>query len=137
VSFAADLMESLAPFSGYRFLVVEDEVMQAAHVSEMLAELGGTVSKAVYNYPEARQAIDDVAFDCAILDINLGGTLAFPLVDVLRDRGIPLVICTSYADAVDVHRGSWGAPRLDKPVRLEALREVVLEALSVVVPGAE
>ena len=111
--------------------------MQAAHVSEMLAELGGAVSKAVYNYPDARQAIDDVDFDCAILDINLGGTLAFPLVDVLRDRGVPLVICTSYADAVDVHRGAWGAPRLDKPVQREALREIVLEALSAVAPGAE
>ena len=129
-------MPSSAPLSGYRFLIIEDEVLQATHLAEMLGELGGSVSKAVHGYEQARKAVDEVAFDCAILDINLSGTLAFHIADILRDRGIPFVICTAYADAVDVHPGAWGAPRLDKPVQLADLQEAVLEALSSVAPEA-
>jgi CheY-like chemotaxis protein len=125
----ADLTQSIGPLAGYRFLIVEDEVMQAAYVGEMLTELGGTVSKTIHDYQQARRAVDETAFDCAILDINLGGMLSFSIVDALRQRGIPFVICTAYADAVDVHPGAWAAPRLDKPVELLALQEAVLEAL--------
>jgi CheY-like chemotaxis protein len=122
-------MQQQGPLSGYRFLVVEDEAMQAAYLGEMILESGGTVSRTVHNYQQARQALDDATFDCAMLDINLGGTLSFTIADALRARGIPFVVCTAYADAVDVHPGAWAAPRLNKPIQLPELQEAVLEAL--------
>jgi CheY-like chemotaxis protein len=125
------------PLSGHRFLIIEDEVMQALQLADMLAELGGTVTKTAYSADEAGSTVDDVPFDCALVDINLGGTLSFSIVDDLRRKGIPFVICTAYADAVDVHPGAWAAPRLDKPINLPALQEAVLEAFRSVPVGAD
>jgi CheY-like chemotaxis protein len=87
----------------------------------------------VHEYQQARRAIDELVHDCAMLDVNLGGTLSFPLADALRARGIPFVVCTAYADAVDVHPGVWAAPRIDKPVQPFELQEAVMEALNAVV----
>ena len=33
------------PFAGYKFLIIEDEIMQAWHVDDMLTLLGGAVSE--------------------------------------------------------------------------------------------
>jgi CheY-like chemotaxis protein len=125
-------MPNLGSLSGFRFLIVEDEVLQAASLGHMLVALGGIVSETAYGYEHARRSVDEVVFDCAILDINLGGALSFPIIDRLSERGIPFVICTAYGDATDVHPGAWAAPRVDKPIRLPDLQEAVLEALDAV-----
>jgi DNA-binding response OmpR family regulator len=122
-------MPNSGSLSGFRFLIVEDEVLQAACLADMLVALGGTVSETAYGYDQARRSVDEVVFDCAILDINLGGVLSFPIIDRLCERSIPFVICTAYGAATDVHPGAWAAPRLDKPLQLPELREAVLEAL--------
>jgi DNA-binding NtrC family response regulator len=131
----AILMQNPAPLTGYRFLIVEDEIMQAAHLGEMLAEMGGDVGAIAHGYDQARSALDRGSFDCAILDINLGGTLSFPIADILRGRGIPFVICTAYGEAVNVYSGVRGAPRIDKPVTADGLETAVLSALKQPVHG--
>ena len=93
---------SRPPLTGYRFLVVEDEILQAERVGEMLSEMGGTVAKMAYGFDQARIAIADTAFDCAILDINLSGTLSFRLAETLKRQNIPFIFCTAYAQAADV-----------------------------------
>ncbi len=118
-----------ASLSDYRFLIVEDEVLQACHLAAMVTEMGGTVAKIAHSYEQAQDAVLGTTFDCAILDINLSGTLSFPLIDVLRRRGIPFVICTAYANAVDAHSGTSGAPQLDKPVDARDLRNTLLGVL--------
>jgi DNA-binding NtrC family response regulator len=123
-------MEDTQALAGYRFLIVEDEALQACQLADMLTEMGGTVIKTVYAYEQARSAIDEANFDCVILDINLGGTLSFPLVDVLRERGLPFVVCTAYADAVEVSPGAADAPRLDKPVTAVDLRDTLSQLLN-------
>jgi hypothetical protein len=32
----------------------------------------------------------------AILDLNLGGVLTYPVVDVLAERGVPFIFATGY-----------------------------------------
>ena len=36
------------------------------------------------------------ALDGAVLDVNLGGEKVFPVVDILRSRGIPCMFVTGY-----------------------------------------
>lgn len=122
-------MNNQAPLSGHRFLIVEDQAMQACHLGVLLTEMGGTVARIAYGFEQAQSAIYAADFDCAILDINLAGTLSFPLIDLLEDRGIPVVICTAYADAVEVYPGAESTPRLDKPINTIELRDTVLQVL--------
>jgi CheY-like chemotaxis protein len=117
------------PLSGYAFLIVEDEAFQAQLISDLISSAGGTVRQTAFTFEQARLAVDQTPFDCAILDINLGGTLSFRIADLLRMRGTPFVFCTAYADAVDVYPGAEGTPRLDKPVDENALLEAVLRVL--------
>ena len=115
--------------SGYDFLIIEDESLQAYLIGDMLDSMGGTVKKMAFTYEQARSAVDDVPFDCAILDINLGGTLSFRLADLLRTRGAAFIVCTAYGDAVDVYPSISRIPRLDKPIEKDELLEAVLQAL--------
>ena len=113
----------------YRFLIVEDEILQAQRVGDMLRDMGGTVAKIVYGFEQAQAAIADTEFDCAILDINLNGTLSFKLAEMLKLRQIPFVFCTAYAEAADVYPDTSGTPRIDKPVRPAELRDAVFSVL--------
>src|SRR5262249_3343757 len=114
---------------GYDFLIVEDEALQAQHISHMLHSMGGTVSDIAATYEQARKAVEQVKFDCAILDVNLGGTLSLHLAELLRGRDKPFVICTGYGDEVEMLPGGAGMPRLGKPVGQDQLCQAVLRVL--------
>ena len=117
------------PLTGYRFLIVEDEILQAQRVGDLVEHMGGTVAKIVYGFEQARAAISDTAFDCAILDINLSGTLSFRLAESLKRQNIPFIFCTAYAEAADVYPDASDTPRVDKPVRPTDLRDALLSVL--------
>jgi CheY-like chemotaxis protein len=117
--------------SGFDFLVVEDEPIQAHLIGELIDNMGGNVCKTAYTYEQARDAVSLEAFDCAILDVNLGGTLSFRIADLLRMRGTPFVFCTAYSTAVEVYPAAQKTPRLDKPVGEDELRDAVLQAMGV------
>jgi len=81
---------------GQRVLVVEDEVMIAMLIEDMLAELGHEVVGPAMRLDEAVRLAKEAEIDMAILDVNLGGTVSFPVADVLRERGIPFIFATGY-----------------------------------------
>jgi CheY-like chemotaxis protein len=117
------------PLTGYRFLIIEDEILQAQRVGDLLTQMGGTVAKMAYGFEQAQAVIAETDFDCAILDINLSGTLSFRIAEALKLQGIPFVFCTAYAEAADVYPDS-SAPRVDKPVRPIELRDAILTVLT-------
>jgi DNA-binding response OmpR family regulator len=119
------------PLAGYHFPVIEDELMQACLLRDMLVEMGGSVAEIACSYEQARRELDQTTFDCALLDINLGGTLSFHIAEVLQYRGVPFIVCTAYGDAaVDVHPGVRGVPRLAKPIESGELRDTALSLLA-------
>jgi DNA-binding NtrC family response regulator len=117
------------PLGGIRFLIIEDEVLQALLLGEMLTDMGGIVSDTAFSYDQARNAVYQSTFDCAVLDVNLSGTLSFPLAKMLRMRTIPFVFCTAFSDGVDACPDTAEALCVDKPVQPGALRDAVLSAL--------
>lgn len=122
-------MEQARPFEGVRFLIVEDEIVQAMLLGEMLTDMGGIVSATAYGYEQARKAVDHEEIDCAVLDINLSGTLSFPLADALKKRGVPFLFCTAFSAGVKAYPNASDVMRIEKPVRSDDLRAAVLCAL--------
>jgi len=105
-------------------------MMQAWHVGDMLAMLGGTVGKIAFSYDQGREALADGSWDCAIVDINLDGKPVFPLVAIMEQEGIPFVYCSAYAELlVDVYPEYASTARISKPVTIERLRDAVLLVL--------
>jgi CheY-like chemotaxis protein len=115
--------------AGRRILVVEDELMIAMLVEDMLLELGCSVVGPVHALAEALDlARSESGLDAALLDVNLAGQPVFPVADALREKGVPAIFSTGYGDAGlrDVDRG---APVLQKPFRAGDLARALEEAL--------
>src|SRR5262245_31626503 len=117
------------PLSGVRILIVEDQLLQALALEDIIVTLGGSLPAMAGSFERAMQALDGIEFDCAILDVNLSGTLSFAIAARLQQRGIPFMFCTAYADAAKVFTGKGAVAYLDKPIEKVALRDTVLGLL--------
>jgi DNA-binding response OmpR family regulator len=102
--------------STLRLILVEDESLVAIMMEDMLVDLGCEVVAAFGQLAAALAWLDDAArpFDAAILDVNLGGEMVFPLAQVLRDRGVPFAFATGHGEISDKRFAA--APLLHKPV---------------------
>jgi CheY-like chemotaxis protein len=98
-------------------------------VREILEEIGCSVTGPISDLATAVQAAKSGAFDAAVLDVNLGGSYAYPLAEQLRSQGIPFVFLTGYSqDTLDERFGD--VPILRKPVERDALETALRLALS-------
>src|SRR3954469_6352728 len=79
-----------------RVLVVEDEMMVAMYVEDLLTDLGFEVAAVATGLEQALPLARNGEFDFAVLDINLAGQLSFPVADELRKRGIPFLFASGY-----------------------------------------
>lgn len=79
-----------------RVLIVEDEVLLAMTLEDALEGLGHIVAGVATRMPDALLMAANSEIDFAVLDLNLSGTLSFPVADILRSRGVPFVFATGY-----------------------------------------
>ena len=100
--------------SGKAVLLVEDEFLLALQLEELLQSHGGTVRGPYRRLEDALKAAERNDFDFAILDINLGGTMVYPLADTLLARGVPFLFLTGYSQA-NLPEQFHGVTRLNKP----------------------
>ena len=110
--------------AGRRVLVVEDESMVTMLLLDLLNEIGCEVAGTASRLGEAMNKALTLAFDVAILDVNLNGEMSFPLANALLARGRPLVFATGYG-ATSLPTNLQSVPILQKPF----LREELVRAL--------
>ncbi len=107
-----------------RALVVEDEVMVAMYVEDLLTELGFEVIGIATGLDQAIPLAREAEFDFAVLDINLAGEMSFPVADVLRERGIPFLFASGYGSKGLIDDYST-ATRIQKPFRSGDLAQAI------------
>ena len=112
-----------------RVLIVEDELLVAMNLEDMLEDFGFEVVGPYPTLAEARGALDH-ALDAALLDVNVRGELVFPLAEALVSRSVPVVFCTGYAEAGHFPSGLAGLPKVAKPYTPEVLRSALDTALA-------
>ena len=111
--------------SGLRILVVEDEYLLADDLRTILGQAGAVVAGPFGAVAQAAAWLArGGAVEFALLDINLGGTLIFDLVDILRARGTPIAFLTGYSHSA-IPAAYAGIPVLDKAVLLGAADRLV------------
>ena len=113
--------------AGKRILVAEDEYNIAMFLVDYLQMNDVEVVGPAGNLQALGALVDENAIDGALLDINLGGELVYPLADRLLERGIPFVLTSGYDDNVPERFADM--PRCGKPYRLEALSRILADAL--------
>lgn len=111
---------------GLRILVVEDELLVALGLQDMLREFGCESLGPFSRLGDAITAIDSGDFDCAILDVNVRGERSMAAAHMLRDNGVPFLFSTGYGERI----GDFpDVPVLQKPYAPDALRDALLTAL--------
>jgi ActR/RegA family two-component response regulator len=121
--------------SGARVLIVEDEMLIAMTLVDLVEALGASPVTAA-RVKKALALLADETFDAAIVDMNLSNEPADAVLDALRARGIPFVITTGYAtEAVaEKYRSS---PMLAKPYTAEDVEAALLSLFASSTPRAQ
>lgn len=112
-----------------RILVVEDEMMVALMVADMLTDLGHQPVGPAMRLEQALDLARSEPLDAAVLDVNLGDAKSFPVADVLRERGVPFFFATGYG-VQGLSEGYRNTPTLNKPFSPEDLARTLDEAAS-------
>lgn len=111
--------------AGSRVLIVEDEYFLADDARSTLLGVGAQVIGPVPTAAEATALIEgSQTIDCVLLDINLGGEMAFGVADVLQARNVPFAFLTGYDREAVPFRFS-AIPALAKPVQTGQLVALV------------
>jgi CheY-like chemotaxis protein len=107
---------------GPRVLIVEDEIVVALFMEDILAEFGYEVVGVASRLEEALAREAD--YDMAVLDVHLNGKNVFDFADKLAEAGTPFVFATGYGERglPDRHRGR---PVLQKPFSPDELKRVL------------
>lgn len=84
------------PLEGLTVLLVEDEPLVAMLVEEMLDEFGATEIRQATSVAQALSLAGEHRIDVAVLDVNLGGELAYPIAARLEAASVPFVFATGY-----------------------------------------
>jgi len=114
---------------GCRILVVEDEYMLADELRTELCDAGAIVIGPVATLAEALALVESgQALDGAILDVNLGGEMVFPVADLLLARNVPFVLATGYEGSTIP--GLYAhVVRLDKPANVRLVTQAIGRAI--------
>lgn len=110
----------------FDILIVEDELLIAEMLKEMLADLGYNVVATARTFTEAQQKLNHhPSINFAILDINLGkGKTGIDLAHEIREhRPMPFIFLTSYSDKKTINEAIEHKPEayLIKPFSLPDL----------------
>jgi DNA-binding response OmpR family regulator len=107
--------------SGRRILVVEDDYFLAEEWNRKLKAAGAAVLGPVPSVEAALELLEaDDAPDLVVLDVNLGGQMAYPVADALIARKVPFLFMTGY-DQSSLPERFAAMPRLEKPIEARAI----------------
>ena len=116
-----------------RIFIVEDEVLIAFEMSDILEDLGFEVVGPSVHIKDAVATAKEAEIDAAFLDVNLGGGMTSEEVaGILRERGIPFMFVTAY----DAHQIEFRTSD-DRVIRKPVTSAEVLNALRDFMPDTE
>jgi len=116
------------PLYGQRVLVVEDDPLTALALRESLEGAGAEIAGVAGSVSDAL-ALADRQPSVAVLDINLGGEMSYPVAERLLADAVPVLLTTGYDVRSVVPEALRMLPTLQKPIDdstlIARLRELV------------
>lgn len=123
------MRNSTSALAGLRVFIAEDEFHVLWLIEDMLAELGCAIADSASSVGAALDKAATTEAQIAVLDVNLDGKAVFPVAQILRERGIPIVFSTGYGiDGIEAEWKTW--PVIQKPFAIERLESVLTHLVS-------
>ncbi|TAL87204.1 MAG: response regulator [Rhodanobacter sp.] len=117
-----------------RVVVFEDDFLLAETLSDALTALGCAVVHCCHSLREAMLVVEKADFDLAVVDLDLRGLDASPILDRLVAGNIPALLSTG-ANEKDVPERFTQLPRLTKPYDQKQLKKAI-EQTQISWPGS-
>ena len=115
--------------AGLRLLILEDEMLVALALEDMVAGWGCQVVGPVASVAAAMEVVAAETLDGALLDVNLKGERADAVADALSARCVPFVFVTGYGGG-DLAARFAGITVLSKPFDPATLETALLKAIA-------
>jgi two-component system, response regulator PdtaR len=118
------------PPLGRLVLVVEDELLIAMDLEQLLRRHGWRVLGPAATVAGALRLLAGETPDVALLDVNLGGEPVTPVAEELRARGVPFVLASAYHVPAQAAAALAGAPNIGKPTGERRLLAALARAVA-------
>jgi CheY-like chemotaxis protein len=112
-----------------KVLVVEDEMMIAMLIEDMLEEFGCRLVGPATSVPHALELIGKEQVEVAVLDVNLDGQDTYAIADALQQKSVPFIFATGYG-STGLRKEYGNRPVLQKPFQTKALETALAQALA-------
>jgi CheY-like chemotaxis protein len=114
--------QDLSPvMAGQSVLLLEDQVLIALDMEDMLLGLGAGLCWMVSDAAGALALLDKTVPDLALLDFNLGDETSEKVADRLMELAVPFLFVTGYGDSLVIPDRFRGIPIASKPVTKASL----------------
>jgi CheY-like chemotaxis protein len=115
--------------SNRKVLVVEDEMMIAMLIEDMLEEIGCELVGLATSVPHALELIGKEQVEVAVLDVNLDGQDTYAIADALRQKNVPFIFATGYG-STGLRKEYGNRPVLQKPFETKDLESALVQVLA-------
>jgi len=107
----------MLPLDNKSVLIVEDEPFIAFDLADAITDAGATVVGPALTVGEAGEALDSDMPHLALLDVNIGTDLVWPIAQRLHDHGVPFVFVSARCTQSDLPPPFGGYQCIGKPAR--------------------
>jgi CheY-like chemotaxis protein len=115
----------MTSFKKLSVLIVEDETVIRVLLGDMLEELGHAIAGQAAHVDEALALVHSpLAFDLAILDVDLDGKSCEPIAAAIECRSLPFVFVTGYGKS-GIPERFRGRPFLEKPFAIADMSDLL------------
>ena len=118
---ATQAVSRTSDLSASRVLLLEDQMLIAMHLEQILRDAGITQIVTAGSNAEALERLRDFVPDVAILDVNLGAETSAAVATVLARTGVPFLFATGYGDAATIPDEFSKVPIVRKPFEASAI----------------
>ena len=115
--------------SNRNVLVVEDEMMIAMLIEDMLDEFGCKLVGPATSIPRALELIGKESIEIAVLDLNLDGHDTYAIADALQEKNVPFIFATGYG-SIGLRKEYGNRPILQKPFQTKDLEIALAQAFA-------
>lgn len=118
------------PLRSKKVLIVDDNPLLAHHLCDVVQDWGAVAIGPAMDLSSGLELMRTQSVDCALLDIELGGSDVYPLAEQLSERDVPFAFLTAKGPAVDLPAKFRNRNCIQKPETGLRIIEVVVSILT-------